>query len=168
MEHDMSEQITRSEAVENVRLMARRTALLYYYFAQTLVAELGEEEGKRLIGKAIWAYGEHCGRAVRAGVEALGLPPTDENFGRIADLPRLGWEMSTTALAGGEQRPICTYCPLAAVWKDLNAEELGRLYCTVDQAKYHAYNPAYEYVHTKNLLDGDECCEFLVRKRAEE
>ncbi len=155
---------SREEAVRDVRLMARRTALLYYHFAKTLVDELGEEEGKRLIAKAIWAYGEHCGRAVRESVEALGLPPTEENFNKIPDLPKLGWDVSTITLENGEQRSIATFCPLAAVWKELGAEDLGRLYCYVDQAKYHAYNPDYEYTHTKNVLDGDAWCESWVRK----
>jgi predicted ArsR family transcriptional regulator len=157
--------VTREEATEDVRLMARRTALLYYYYAKTLVEELGEEEGKRLIAKAIWAYGEHCGRAVREGVESMGLPPTDENFGKVADLPKLGWEASTITLPNGEKRPIVTYCPLAAVWEELGAQELGRMYCYVDQAKYHAYNPDYEFTHTKNVLDGDDCCEYCIRRK---
>lgn len=164
----MSDVIARDEAVANVRLMARRTALMYYYFAKTLVDELGETEGKRLIAKAIWDYGEHCGKAVRGSVEAMGLAPTLENFGRVPDLPKLGWETATVTLANGEERAIATYCPLAAIWKELHAEDLGRMYCRVDQAKYHGYDPAFEFTHTKNVLDGDDCCEFLVRKLTEE
>lgn len=156
--------VSRCDAVADVRLMARRTALLYYYFAKTLVDELGEEEGKRLIAKAIWAYGEHCGRAVREGVEAQGLPPTHENYSKAPDLPKLGWETGSVTLDDGEQRPIVTYCPLAAVWQELGAEELGRMYCFVDQAKQHAYNPDDEFSHTKNVLDGDDCCEFCLRQ----
>ena len=33
----------------------------------------------------------------------------------------------------------------------------------VDQAKQLAYNPDEEFIHLKNVLDGDDCCEFLVR-----
>lgn len=165
----MSEQQTMSmdEAAQNVRLMARRTALLYFYFAKALVDELGEEEGKRLIAKAVWAYGEHCGRAVREGVQAMGLPPTDENFNKVADLPSVGWDVSSVTAENGEVHPIATYCPLAAVWKELGAEDLGRMYCMVDQAKYHAYNPDYEYIHAHNVLDGDAYCEFVVRRRTQ-
>ena len=165
----MSEQqISRDDAVKNVRLMARRTALLYYYFAKTLVDELGEEEGKRLTAKAVWAYGEHCGKAVREGVQAMGLPPTDENFNKVTDLPSVGWDMSRVTLENGDEHPIATYCPLAAVWKELGAEDIGRMYCMVDQAKYHGYNPDYEYIHAKNVLDGDEYCEFVVKLKSED
>jgi hypothetical protein len=40
---------------------------------------------------------------------------------------------------------------------------LGRLYCYVDQGKQLAYNPDFDFIHTKNLLDGDPYCEFLVQ-----
>ncbi|NIM98563.1 MAG: hypothetical protein GTO24_10925, partial [candidate division Zixibacteria bacterium] len=41
------------EALNQIHLALRRTALLYHFFAKTLVDELGEERGKRLIQKAI-------------------------------------------------------------------------------------------------------------------
>ena len=40
---------------------------------------------------------------------------------------------------------------------------MARQYCFVDQAKMHAFNPDYEYIHIKNLLDGDPYCEIVVR-----
>lgn len=65
----------------------------------------------------------------------------------------------------GEKRPIATHCSLAAVWQELNAQELGRVYCAVDQAKYQGYNPDYEFIHTRNVLDGDEYPAFLIEPR---
>jgi len=153
--------------VSDVRLMARRLALLYYYFATTLVDELGDARAQRLIAEAIARYGEHCGRAVREGVEALGLPPTAENYGTVADLPSVGWEFATVHDKDGHESRVCTFCPLADVFQELGASELGRLYCHVDQAKYRAYNPDYEFIHRRNVLDGDDYCEFEVRKRAD-
>ena len=166
---EQRDQITVQECTEEIRLMARRTALLHYYFSQAIVDRLGEEEGKALIEGAIWAYGQHCGRVVREGVEAMGLPLTDENYGRVRDLPKYGWESDTVTLPDGEVRPIVTFCPLAAALEELGPSgvELGRLYCWVDQAKYQAYNPELEFVHAKNVLDGDPYCEFLVRPREE-
>ena len=159
--------VTVEECAKEVNLMARRAALLHYYFSLTLVEELGEEEGKRLIAKAIWAYGEHCGSAVREGVKAMGLPLTDENYGKVRDLPKYGWESDSVTLPDGEVRPVSSFCPLADTFKELGPRgvELGRLYCTVDQAKYNAYNPDLEFIHAQNALDGDPCCEFLVRPK---
>lgn len=159
------ERITPQECRDEIVLMARRMALLHYYFSKTIVDRLGKDEGKALIKEAIWAYGRHCGQAVREGVEALGLPPTDENYGRVRDLPKYGWESDTVTLPDGEVRPIATFCPIADALQELGPEavELGRLYCYVDQAKYEAYNPDMEFIHAKNVLDGEPYCEFLIQ-----
>ncbi len=161
------EMVTKEECSQQVSLMARRTALLHYFFSKTIIDRLGEKEGKELISKAIWAYGNYCGAFVRKQVEAMGLPLTEENFDTVADLPAYGWTTDTLTLESGEVRPIATFCPIAAGIKEIgeDAEKIGRLYCYVDQAKYHAYNPEIEFVHAKNLLDGDPYCEFLVRAR---
>jgi hypothetical protein len=157
--------ITEKECAEQVKLMARRAALLHFYFSKTLVDEFGEEEGTRLIKKAVWAYGEHVGKAILAGVQALGLPNTEENFDKIPDLPKYGWESDTVTLPGGEVHPIARFCPLAATFMELGEEgyRLGRLYCYVDQAKQQAYNPDYDFIHAKNVLDCDPYCEFLIQ-----
>jgi hypothetical protein len=164
---DNEQTVTVEECTEEVNLMARRAALLHYYFALTLVEELGEEEGKRLTKKAIWAYGEHCGRTVREGVEALDLPLTDENYSQVRDLPRFGWESGTVTVPDGEERAVVHNCPLATIFKEFGprGEELGRIYCYVDDAKYAAYNPEMAFRHAKNLLDGDPYCEFDLRQK---
>ncbi len=163
------EKITVAQCTEEVRLVARRLGLLHYYFSKAIVDKLGDEEGKALIKEAIWAYGKHCGRAVREGVEALGLPLTDENYGRVRDLPQYGWEIEMVTLDSGETGPAATFCPVAEAFKETEprGQELGRFYCYVDQAKYEAYNPDMEFVHSKNVLDGDTCCEFLIQPRKE-
>jgi hypothetical protein len=60
-------------------------------------------------------------------------------------------------------------CPLAKTWQALGTErELARLYCWVDQAKIDAYcGQEYECVHLHNVLDGDSCCEVVVRPKLE-
>ncbi len=208
--------ITISQCTEEVRLMARRAALLYHAFASALVEELGDEQGKRLIEKAIRAYGHACGQAIKDDLLAQGLPLTPENFNRIRDLPAFGWEkaapedlpapssegvlnspsqgilslskddlpapssegvlnspsqgiLSLSKDVESQGHSVVTYCPLAAVWMQMGAPaaRLGRLYCFVDQAKQEAYNPDYEFLHLKNVLDGDPYCVFALRQRAD-
>jgi len=154
--------VPREQCLQDVRRMARRTALLYHYFVTTLVEHFGEEEAKALTSEAIRRYGEHVGRTVRQGVEEMGLPNDIENFGEFSDLPSVGWEGLVAETEHGPRKRVL-YCPLAAVWKELGAEELGRMYCYVDQAKYRAFNPHAELIHVCNLLDGDPYCEFDVR-----
>ncbi len=165
----MDKLLTEAECARQVGLMARRTALLYHYFAQILVEELGEQEGQRLIEKAIRAYGEHCGRAIREQILAQGLPLAEENYNKVPDLPGYGWTMGKTSAPDGQVHTTATFCPMAAVWMEMGPEavRLGRLYCHVDQAKQHAYNPEEEFVHHQNVLDGDPCCEFGIHSRSE-
>jgi hypothetical protein len=162
--NDQQNHISPEDCAFEVTLMARRAALLHYYFSEAIIAELGEEKGREVIKKAIWDYGEHCGRTCKEGVEAMGLPLTEENYGKIRDLPRFGWKTGMITMPDGEERQIAPFCPIAAAFEELGprAVELGRMYCFVDQAKYHAYNPDIEFVHSKNVLDGDEYCEFQI------
>ena len=44
--------VSYDQCVEDVRRMARRTALLYHYFVTTLVDHLGEERAKTLTAEA--------------------------------------------------------------------------------------------------------------------
>jgi hypothetical protein len=161
----MEKTVSVEYCTEQVRRMARRTALLHHYFAETLVDALGEERGQELVAEAIRRYGEHCGRSVRAQVEARGLALEPENFGKGRDLPEVGWEKAEVELAPGVRAEVVTFCPLADVFQEIGGVKFGRLYCHVDQAKQRAFNPAYEFIHAKNVLDGDAFCQFVVRKK---
>ena len=157
MKEDM---IARDEALRQIRLGLRRAALLYHFFAQTLTDELGESRGRDLIRKTIDAYGEHIGREARRRVDERGLSPTPENF--ESDLPDLAWE-TEQVIVDGEERVRVQHCPLAEHWLALGDPGKGRLYCFVDQAKMRGFNPDFEYVHTRNVLDGAPYCELVVR-----
>lgn len=150
--------------VEDVRLMARRMALMYHFIAEALVETLGEERAAELIEAAIKRYGRYCGEVVRDEVLRRGLELTEENFSSVPDLPSKGWELCVVEQAKGERRIQVTFCPLAKVWLEM-ATPLARLHCLVDQAKYEGYNPDFRCIHTRNVLDGDGMCELVVTKR---
>ncbi len=157
------EMISKQEAKEQLKSMIGRTALIHYAFVKTMMEELGKEKGKALAQKAIMAYGEMVGKRAKKIAESKGLPLTAENFPN--DLPSLGWADRERVVVDGEKRARVHTCYLAQAWKELGVPEIGRLYCFVDQAKYIAYNPELECVHTKNTLDGDPYCELAVRTR---
>ncbi len=54
-------------------------------------------------------------------------------------------------------------CVMAKVWKNLGEDELGRLYCYIDPAKYMGFNPKFKLIHIKTLPDGDDYCEIALR-----
>ena len=157
--------IAKSEALEQVNLALRRAALLFHAFAETLIETFGDEEGQRLILKAITSYGTHIGKSARERAERQALSPQPENF--QDDLPLMAWQ-AEEVIVEGERRTRIHHCPLAAVWQELGNPTHARLYCFVDQAKMQAFNPEFAYVHLKNMLDGDSYCELAVRSRQRE
>jgi len=160
---EKKEMISKAEAFHQLKSMITRTALIHYAFTKTIIDELGKEKGKELAKKAIRLYGEMVGKKVRENTLAEGLPTLAENFQN--DLPALGWADREKVVVEGEKRARVHTCYLAETWKELGVPEIGRLYCFVDQAKYEAYNPELECVHTKNVLDGDPYCELAVRTK---
>ena len=153
--------ISKKEAMRQIRLSIRRTALLYHYFAKTLTETFGEKKGNKLIEKAIEAYGSHIGQVAKRKALEKGRTLTPENF--ESDLPELAFK-SQTVKVDDEERLRVYHCPLAEVWLDLEDRDAARLYCLVDQAKMKEFNPDYKYVHLKNILDGDSYCELVVRE----
>ncbi len=157
--------ISRDEAAHEVELVSRRLGLLHLAFAMTLINELGDEEGRRLVLAAIKRYGIMVGREVKAAVEAQGLPLTPDNYG-VGDsrsLPNLGMHERTEEVeVNGKKRLRAYGCVMAKVWKEYREDRLGRLYCYVDPAKYMAYNPNYKLAHIKTVPDGAPYCEFCI------
>ena len=160
---EKKEMIPKKDAFKQVKSMIDRAALIHYAFTKTLVDELGDKKGKELARKAIQLYGEMVGKKVKDKTMAKGLPLQPENF--QDDLPALGWADREKVVVEGERRSRVNTCYLAKVWQELGVPELGRIYCFVDQAKYEAFNPEFECVHVKNVLDGDPYCELAVRRR---
>jgi hypothetical protein len=158
---DNEEKMSKQEALCQIQAALRRAALLYHCFSTTLVDEYGKEKGEELIQKAIDEYGAMIGREARKKAQMKGFSLTPDNF--ISDLPDIAWEVESVVV-DGEERARIHHCPLAAEWREWSDPNIARLYCHVDQAKIKAYNPDYEYLHIKNILDGDPYCELAIRK----
>ncbi len=161
------ETVTIEEAKEQVRRVCVRLGLLHLSFTKTLINELGERKGKELVLKAIKNYGTRIGEEAKANVAAQGLDNNPANYKE--DLPLYGMHEGTERMeVGGEKRVRLYGCVMAKVWHKLGEDELGRLYCYVDPAKYMAFNPNFKQMHVKALPDGDEYCELAVRPTTEQ
>lgn len=167
---EKQEVVPLKEAIQAVESVSRRLALLHLSYAKTLIEDLGEEKGKKLIAKAIKNYGTRIGEAMKREVQNQGFENTPENFNaaRSYAIPRFGIHERTKIVeVEGEPRRRTYGCTLAKVWKEYGEEKLGRLYCYVDVLKFMAYNPNYKLVHIKTLPDGYEYCELAVRQTTE-
>ncbi len=157
------------KAKRAVEVTARRLGLLHLAFAKTLVEELGEEKGKQLILKAIKYYATRASERIRESLIAQGLEPTLENYDTAgSDLPQFGMNTEIeTVEVESEQRDRVFGCVMAKVWREEGGDELGRLYCLVDTAKYMAFDPNFKMIHLKVMPDGDDYCEIAVRPTTE-
>ena len=151
-EQEMTKMISEKDCATQVRQVGNQVGLLFYHFAKTLVNELGDEEGKRLILETIRSYGSERGKAIREKVENAGLELTMENFAKFSDLPASGWEHTDEGTS---------YCCYAEAWMDRGVEDLGKLYCKVDFALIEAFNPEIRAKRVGSILDGDPCCKVV-------
>ncbi len=161
------ETVDKKETSEYIKTVSQRIALLHLSYAKKLTEELGEEKGRELVLEAIKEYGKYIGEARRKEIEEKGLEPTPENFskGETLSIPPFGMH-SRIERDGDKMRAYG--CVLGKLWKKYGEEELGKLYCYVDAAKYLGFNGDYVQTHTKAMTVGDECCEFEVKPSTEE
>jgi predicted ArsR family transcriptional regulator len=146
--------LTREEAEEQVRAMARLFGLMFYHFADTLVEKYGEDEGKSVVREAVRRFGLDRAERMKKEVIREGLDPNLENFSKVSDLPRIGW--------GGKTRE--TYCPFAEVWIEKGAEDLCKLYCEVDVWKMIGFNPGIKVKRLRWVLEGASDCKYEMEQ----
>jgi predicted ArsR family transcriptional regulator len=137
--------------------MARLFGLMFYHFSNLAVEEMGDEKGRKFVEEAVKRFGLERAERVRKEVEKMGLKPTLENYGKVLDLPRIGW--------GGETRE--TFCPFAETWIEKGAEDLCKLYCEVDIWKFVGYNPNIRVERLSSVLEGDQDCKYKITEEKE-
>lgn len=151
----MPEMIEKERAVQEVRLACRQFAELYYFFVQTLRAELGEEEAKRLCTKALYDRAYERGMQMRAEAEARGVRGAPENINSFKDIAYLGWDKSLGR----------DHCPYGASWiRRIEQEpwfrEFAALYCDVnDTTVGEVFLQDHSHKLLKNVVNGDETCQ---------
>jgi hypothetical protein len=167
--NDEPETISVDEARRQVALVCRRLALLHLAFADAIVEALGDEQGKRLVERAIKRYGTLIGEAKREAAIRRGLETDREGFDSVSDLPRLGMHDAIERVdVEGEQRVRAHGCVMGKIWQEQGKAHLGRLYCYVDPASSMAFNEGLKLVHTKSVPDGDPFCELVMRQATAE
>lgn len=158
------ETIPLDEAKRQVALASRRLGLLHLAFAEVLVDEMGEREGKKCIARAIKEYSRMIGAAKRERAQAAGLVPSSETFFDVGDLPEFGMHEGIEEVeVDGEQRVRAYGCAMGRVWREYGGESLGRIYCYVDPASSMEFDRGCKFVHTKAMPDGDDFCELVMR-----
>ena len=143
--------------VKEVRKAAYQFAMQYFHFCKTLVDTLGEEKAFPVVQQALFELSIDRSDKMRAKAKELGLAPVLENFMKVTDLARSGWDGWDPSLGG-------VFCPYAEVWLTYFDEhpwfkEFAPLFCDViDTTNIENFTHTTSHRLTKNLLWGDDEC----------
>lgn len=141
---------------EPVGRMAKLLAELYYFMAKELKDRLGEEEGTAAIRHAVTQFGEARAAVMKEEAKERGLEINAETYALVRDMPGISWEKDP-------ERPTdITYCPMHDMWEQLDAQDLGALYCEIDEVLYQSFGVEFERPLCKT--SGDSCCRFIVKE----
>lgn len=152
----------KSEVTDAVQRMADFTALLYYHLTKAMMEDFGDS-AKETINKAIKEFGLERGRNIAEKVKAAGEELTIDNLDKYYDMPiAAGWGPEPKYDESGRKHSCTKSCTFADLWLSKNWDEIGKIYCEVDPAIRLGYNPDIIYTPTKNILDGDSCCESIT------
>lgn len=141
---------------EPVGKMAKLMAELYYFMAGEMIDRLGDEKGKEAIRNAIAMFGEARAETMKDETKERGLELNAETYALVRDMPSISWEKDP------ENPMDVTYCPMHDMWSQLDALELGALYCEIDEILYTNFRIDYERPFCKT--HGDHCCRFIIKK----
>lgn len=156
--NDKEKKVPLDEAMEQVRVVGARLAMMHLAYAQLLVEVHGPQKGKDLIIKAMMRYGKMVGERNKSGQQDLPVYGfhdkyvyENEAFIDTRDQSEEDINLSAYKVFG---------CILAKTFLELGEPELGALYCYVDPAKSMAVDPSAKLIHTACEVCGDAYCGF--------
>ena len=151
----------RSNESEGVRF-GKLFAEIYYYMGKNIIEALGEEEGAKVIEKAVSEFGRDRVESIRAEAAERGMEiDSEEAFFSVRDMPSCGWQNERT-----EDGSICHRCRFDEVWKRYGemGAKVRALYCPIDYIIYGSFGFQLDRPACKG--NGDETCVFhLTRKK---
>ena len=143
-----------ADNILELRKACRQFAMLYFHFCKVFVDDLGLEEAKPKIQKAIFSLAVDRSTRLREVADEKGLPYTMDTFMQITDLPFSAWRPELG----------CNHCPYAETWfyyqeKYPWFKELAPLYCDViDTSNAEVFTGDTSHHLYENVLTGGDYC----------
>ena len=142
-------------------------AKTFFYMAQALIDELGEEHGKQVIKETVAKMSKASGEATRKNYEKRGIENTWENH-RAENGPvySVAWIGGTVVNEPNLKVIEYTYCPYGSAFTRMGkgAEELGDIYCSVtDDAFWNGFNPEWQ-VKREKTFSREGVCRLVWRR----
>ena len=130
---------------------------------QEMVAELGEESARRILGRAIRRNAIEQGRSL---AEASAEPPGIAAFAGLMERWKANDALRIDTLAQDEERFDfnVTRCRYAEMYREMGLGEIGHLLsCNRDGALCEGYDPRLELSRTRTIMGGATHCNFRYR-----
>lgn len=151
----------RSDESEGIRF-GKLFAEIYYYMGKNILEAMGEEEGSKVIAKAVEEFGRDRVESMRAEAAERGIVVDSEaQYFLVRDMPSCGWENERVP-----EGSICHRCLFDEVWKRYGeiGKKLEALYCPVDYVLFGSFGLELDRPACKG--NGDDTCVFhLTRKK---
>lgn len=143
--------VIRNDESEGLRF-GKLMAECYYYMAKNIVEAMGEEEGEKVIRKALKEFGEDRVSSIKAEALEKGVTVDSfEKFFTVRDMPDCGW-------VNGDERGVVEQCLFHEVWKRYGdmGMKMGALYCEIDYILYGSFGFELDRPECK-CTGGDRC-----------
>lgn len=132
----------------------------FVFLCRAAIERFGDKEAREAIRKSRYDHGFYSGRRMAKKAEEEGKEKNLATFIELMKLVELPWtpmtppEKTAKKFSSGE----IPYCRFAALLKDMNAEDLGELYCAWDDGAVAGFNPKMKITTPKYLWRGDGRC----------
>jgi len=146
------------ELLGSLKRQTRCDALLHSCLADSLIRQFGDR-GEKLVRKALRELGSKEAERVKDKLKNAGKKLTPRNVLEGFDLAYgLLWKVNVD-VSDGVYKADVEYCPFAEVWKELNHEKLGLIYCEeMYGATFRHLAKAANARVTKCMMSGDSKC----------
>ena len=142
-------------------------ARLFAEVAKEVTEEFGEA-GAEAVRRGVRTFGDKRGKQIATNAAADGKENTIENYLPYYDMERSDLFVYDTEYIGDDKIDQKFYkCPFAEAFKEMNAQDLGKLYCDeIDNAIAKGYNANLKHSEVTHLLDGAPSCHmtFTMKK----
>lgn len=143
------------------------SAKLFAIMADEVLQACGEEEGSKIVRRAVRRYANMRASGIREKICAAGKEVTFETVEEFSDYPpNNAWDCDTEITATG-LREVTRECPFSTAFREIGLEHAGSLYCQeIDIALNEAFFGKVVFERTKIFTDGPTApCEMIVTKQ---
>ena len=140
------------------------SAKLFAIMADEVLQACGEEEGARIVRKAVRRFAQLRAAGIQERILAAGQEVTFETVEEFSDYPpNEAWDCDTE-ITDGQLREVTRVCPYSTAFREVGLEKAGSLYCQeIDVALNEALFGKIGFQRPRIFTDGpDAPCEMIV------